>query len=185
MVQVNRTQRKHDCMGMALHRTSSESGLVLTTIQITTEELFFRGYVVQGASLIWSNRVFLAIASALIFTLPHLLNPEARAGGWLTIFSNSFFVPGLVWTVVSLIDGTTELAIGIHFANNIGGVLLFNITGSALPSPALFTISEYHTTYGALAVLVAIPVFLAIAYKVFKHDKASELVFQSDREDRR
>ena len=142
--------------------------LVLTAIQTTTEELFFRGYIVQGASLIWSNRVFLAIVPAVIFTLPHLLNPEARAGGWLTIFSNYFFVPGLVWTVASLIDGTTELAIGVHFANNIGGVLLFNITGTALPSPALFTISEYHATYGALSGLVAVPVFLAIAYGVFK-----------------
>ncbi|ABA25188.1 Abortive infection protein (plasmid) [Trichormus variabilis ATCC 29413] len=158
--------------------------LVLTAIQTTTEELFFRGYVVQGASLIWSNRVFLAIVPAVIFTLPHLLNPEVSAGGWLTVFSNYFFVPGLVWTVVSLIDGTTELAIGVHFANNIGGALLFNITGSALPSPALFTISEYHATYGALAVLVAVPVFLAIAYKVFKRDGVSKLVSQSDRSGR-
>lgn len=118
--------------------------LILMAIQTTTEELFFRGYIVQGASLIWSNRIFLAIASAVIFTLPHLLNPEA--GGWLTIFSNYFLVPGLVWTVVSLIDGTTELAIGVHFAHNIGGALLFDITGSALPSPALFTISKYHAT---------------------------------------
>jgi hypothetical protein len=154
--------------------------LVLTAIQIATEELFFRGYIVQGASLIWSNRVFLAIVSAAIFTLPHLANPEARAGGWLTVFSNYFLVPGLLWTVVSLIDGTTELAIGAHFANNIGGNLLINITGSAVTTPALFTISEYHATYGALSILVAIPVFLAIAYKVFKHDKASEPVSQSD-----
>jgi len=150
--------------------------LVLTAIQTTTEELFFRGYIVQGTSLIWSNRVFLAIVPALIFTLPHLLNPEAIAGGWLTVFSNYFLVPGLVWTVVSLVDGTTELAIGVHFANNIGGALLFDITGSALPSPALFTISQYHATYGALSVLVAIPVFLAIAYKVFKRDEVSEPV---------
>ncbi|WP_228023979.1 type II CAAX prenyl endopeptidase Rce1 family protein [Synechocystis salina] len=42
--------------------------LVLTAIQTTTEELFFRGYIVQGASPIWSNRVFLAIVSAVIFT---------------------------------------------------------------------------------------------------------------------
>ncbi len=159
--------------------------LVFTAIQTTTEELFFRGYIVQGASLIWSNRVFLSIVSAVIFTLPHLLNPEAIAGGWLTVFSNYFLVPGLLWTVVSLIDGTTELAIGVHFANNIGGILLFNITGSAVTTPALFTISEYHATYGALSVLVAIPVFLAIAYKVFKRDEASEPVFQSDRKGRR
>ncbi|MBD2214256.1 CPBP family intramembrane metalloprotease [Nostoc linckia FACHB-104] len=144
--------------------------LVLTAIQTTTEELFFRGYIVQGASLVWSNRVFLALVPAVIFTLPHLLNPEVSVGGWLTIFSNYFLVPGLVWTVVSLIDGTTELAIGVHFANNISGAILFDITGSALPSPALFTISKYHATYGALSMLVAVPVFLAIAYGVFKQE---------------
>ncbi|NJM21293.1 MAG: CPBP family intramembrane metalloprotease [Richelia sp. SL_2_1] len=147
--------------------------LVLTAIQTTTEELFFRGYVVQGASLIWANRVFLAIVSAVIFTLPHLGNPEAIAGGWLTVFCVYFLAPGLAWTVVSLIDGTTELAIGVHFANNIGAILLINITGSAVTTPALFTISEYHATYGALSVLVAIPVFLAIAYGVFKHKSPS------------
>ncbi|MBM0744365.1 CPBP family intramembrane metalloprotease [Phormidium sp. CLA17] len=155
--------------------------LVFTAIQTTTEELFFRGYIVQGASMISTNRVFLALAAAMVFTLPHLLNPEVSTGGWLTVFSNYFLVPGLLWTVVSLIDGTTELAIGAHFANNIGSILLFNITGSAVTTPALFTISKFHATYGALSVLVAIPIFLAIAYKVFKRDKASEPVFQSDR----
>ncbi len=159
--------------------------LVLTAIQTTTEELFFRGYIVQGASLIWSNRVFLAIVPAVIFTVPHLLNPEAIAGGWLTIFVTYFLVPGLVWTVVSLVDGTTELAIGVHFANNIGGILLINITGSAVTTPALFTVSEYHATYGAISVLVAVPVFLAIAYKVFKRDEASEPVSQSHRKGHR
>lgn len=159
--------------------------LVLTAIQTTTEELFFRGYIVQGASLIWPNRVFLAIASAVIFSLPHLLNPEAIAGGWLTVFSNYFLVPGLLWTVVSLVDGTTELAIGVHFANNIGGILAINAAGTVVTTPALFTISEYHATYGALSVLIAIPVFLAIAYKVFKRDEVSEPVSQRHRKGRR
>lgn len=144
--------------------------LVFTAIQTTTEELFFRGYIVQGASIIWTNRVFLALVPATIFALAHLLNPEASAGGWLTVFFNYFLVPGLVWTVVSLIDGTTELAIGVHFANNIGGILVVNIAGSVVTTPAMFTISEYHATYGALSVLVAIPVFLAIAYGVFKRE---------------
>jgi uncharacterized protein len=159
--------------------------LIVTAIQTTTEELFFRGYIVQGASLVWGNRIFLAIASAVIFTLPHLLNPEAIAGGWLTIFFSYFLVPGLVWTVVSLIDGTTELAIGVHFANNIGGILLINAAGTVVTTPALFTVSKYHATYGALSVLVAIPVFLAIAYKVFNRDEASEPSSQSHRKGRR
>ncbi|MBD2058327.1 CPBP family intramembrane metalloprotease [Oculatella sp. FACHB-28] len=154
--------------------------VVFTAIQTTTEELFFRGYIVQGASVIWNNRIFLAIVSAVIFTLPHLLNPEAITGGWLTVFSNYFLVPGLVWTVVSLIDGTTELAIGVHFANNIIGFLAIDAPGTAVTVPALFTLSEFHATYVALSALVIIPIFLAIAYKVFKRDEASEPVSQSD-----
>jgi membrane protease YdiL (CAAX protease family) len=158
--------------------------LIFTAIQTTTEELFFRGYIVQGASIVWSNRVFLALVPAVIFALSHLLNPEASAGGWLTVFFNYFLVPGLLWTVVSLIDGTTELAIGVHFANNIGGVLLFDVAGSALNAPALFTISKFHATYTALSMLLVVPVFLAIAYKVFKRNEASEPVSQSDRSGR-
>jgi len=63
--------------------------LVFTAIQTTSEELFYRGYIVQGASRIWTNRVFLALVSGVIFAIPHvLLNPEVRAGGWLTVVSN-------------------------------------------------------------------------------------------------
>ena len=45
--------------------------LIFVAIQTTTEELFFRGYVVQGASIVWSNRVFLALVPAVIFALAH------------------------------------------------------------------------------------------------------------------
>ncbi|MBE9183076.1 CPBP family intramembrane metalloprotease [Oculatella sp. LEGE 06141] len=157
--------------------------LVFTAIQTTTEELFFRGYIVQGASIVWTNRVFLAIVPATIFALSHLLNPEASAGGWLTVFFNYFLVPGLVWTVVSLIDGTTELAIGVHFANNIGGNLLVGVAGSAVNAPALFTISKFHATYTALSMLVVVPVFLAIAYGAFKQE-SPQSVFQSHQKGR-
>ena len=153
--------------------------LVFTAIQTTTEELFYRGYIVQAANLVWSNRVFLALAAAVVFTIPHLLNPEASAGGWLTILLTYFLGTGLVWAVVSLVDGTTELAIGAHFANNIGGILLFNTAGSAITTPALFTVSEYHATYGALSMLVVVPVFLVISYEVFKTDEVSEPALSS------
>jgi hypothetical protein len=159
--------------------------LVFTAIQTTTEELFYRGYIVQGASLIWSNRVFLALVSAVLFTVPHLLNPEAIAGGWLTIFLYYFVGGGLMLAVVSLVDGTTELAIGAHFANNIFGFLVVNAAGTVVTTPALFTVSAFHATFHALSMLVIVPVFLAIAYKVFKRNEASEPVFQSDRTGRR
>ena len=144
--------------------------LVLTAIQTTTEELFFRGYIVQGASIVWANRVFLALVSAVIFTLPHVTNPESQEGGWLGLFIGIFVGTGLLFVIVSLIDGTTELAIGAHFANNVAYFLLFNWTGSFFATPALFSISEYHARFYDLTALVLIPPFLAIAYWVFKRE---------------
>jgi uncharacterized protein len=148
--------------------------LILTAIQTTTEELFFRGYIVQGASRIWSNRMFLAIVSAAIFTLPHATNPESQEGGWIGMFLGLFVGTGLLFAIVSSIDGTTELAIGAHFANNIAYFLLFNWSGSFFATPALFSISEYHARFYDIISLVLIPVFLAIAFKVFKREKVSE-----------
>lgn len=141
--------------------------LFFTTIQITAEELFFRGYLVQGLSLVSLNRIFLALAAATLFTLPHLLNPEATAGGFLTVFLNYFVAGGLVWVVVSLLDGTTELAIGAHLANNLGNALLINAAGTALVTPALFSVGEFHPTFYALSVLIIAPVFFLLAFKVF------------------
>jgi uncharacterized protein len=159
--------------------------LILTAIQTTTEELFFRGYIVQGASLIWSNRVFLAIVSAVIFTLPHATNPESQEGGWIGMFLGYFVGTGLLYAVVSLIDGTTELAIGAHFANNLAYFLVFNWSGSFFTTPALFSISEYHARFYDITSLVLIPVFLMIVFRVFKRDEASEPVSQNRRSGRR
>ncbi|WP_206602831.1 hypothetical protein [Leptolyngbya ohadii] len=46
--------------------------------------------------------------------------------------------------------------------------LLFNWSGSFFTTPALFRISEYHARFYDITSLVLLPVFLAIAYKVFK-----------------
>lgn len=144
--------------------------LVLIAIQTTTEELFCRGYLVQATSLIWANRVFLALVPAVIFALLHLGNPEAEAGGWLTMVLFYFLGPGLVWTIVSLVDGSTELAIGAHFAFNTVYFVVVNPAGGVITTPALFTVSEYHATFYALSAVSVIPVFLVISYAVFKRE---------------
>jgi membrane protease YdiL (CAAX protease family) len=142
--------------------------LLFTGIQVTAEELFFRGYLVQGASLVSANRVFLALAAAALFTVPHLLNPEATEGGFLTIFLNYFVAGGLVWVVASLVDGTTELAIGAHLANNLGNALLLGVAGASLPSPSLFFVDRLHTTFYSLSVLVIVPIFFLAAFVLFR-----------------
>lgn len=148
--------------------------VVLTAIQTTTEELFFRGYVVQTASLVWGNRIFLTVVSAALFTVPHLTNPEAGTGGWLTVFFGYFLGTGVVWAVVSLLDGTTELSIGAHFANNIATIVLVGTPGTIITTPALFTGGELHPVEGAVITTMIAALFALVVLGPLKRRRRTK-----------
>ena len=112
--------------------------IVLTPIQGATEELLFRGYLMQGLARLTRKPVAIAIVSSAIFTLPHLMNPEVRQYGMLVMAAN-YFAIGMVLATVALRDGRLELAIGLHAANNVFLALIANYEGSALPSAPVFT----------------------------------------------
>jgi uncharacterized protein len=141
--------------------------LVLTPIQATAEEVFFRGYLVQGANLISSNFVFLAVASGVLFMLPHLLaNPEADAGFLPVAFYYFGFGAFLAW--VSLKDGTLELAIGAHAANNLYGAIVVSFEGSALKTPSLFYTDRFVPVYNLIQFVVIAALFYLAVFVLFK-----------------
>ena len=72
--------------------------LVLTPIQTTAEELVFRGYAMQGLGLLTRRPALIAVASSLIFTAPHLLNPEVHVHGVLIMAANYFVIGMLLAT---------------------------------------------------------------------------------------
>ena len=59
--------------------------VVLIAFQAGFEEVFFRGYLMQGFALLTRNKVTLALATAIVFALPHLPNPEPWEYGVRTI----------------------------------------------------------------------------------------------------
>ncbi|MBI4193504.1 MAG: CPBP family intramembrane metalloprotease [Betaproteobacteria bacterium] len=126
--------------------------LVVTPIQTTTEELVFRGYVMQGLGLILRSPAAIAILSAAVFAIPHLLNPEVRQHGLL--LAASYFVIGLLLALITLRDGRLELAIGVHAMNNLLLALAANYEGSVLTTESVFTARELDPVY-ALVTLIA------------------------------
>ena len=52
--------------------------LVLMPIQTTTEELIFRGYLMQGFALLAKNRWFPLVMTSVIFGSMHIANPEVE-----------------------------------------------------------------------------------------------------------
>jgi membrane protease YdiL (CAAX protease family) len=110
--------------------------LLLVPLQSAAEELFFRGYLMQGLGGGLGRGWAAALATSVLFASVHLGNPElARFGrGFLVYYAGI----GLVLATMTLLDDGLELAIGAHSANNLWGALVVSFPGSVLDTPALF-----------------------------------------------
>jgi len=132
--------------------------LVLTPIQTTAEELVFRGYAMQGLGLLTRRPALIAVASSLVFTAPHLLNPEVHQHGVLIMAAN-YFVIGMLLATISLRDGRLELAVGLHAVNNVFLALIANYEGSALTTESIFTARELDPVYSLVTMIIGTLVF--------------------------
>ncbi|HLE13334.1 MAG TPA: CPBP family intramembrane glutamic endopeptidase [Anaerolineales bacterium] len=138
--------------------------LILTPIQTSSEELFFRGYLVQAGSLISRSPVFLAIWSGALFTLPHVLNPEVAANTLLVL--STYFALGAFLAWVSIKDGTIELALGAHAANNLFAGLVVTFPDSAVSTPAIFFTTHFDPVFTLITVIVACALFYWIVFAI-------------------
>lgn len=118
--------------------------LIITPIQAATEELFFRGYVMQAIALLIRHPLAALLGSSTLFMLPHLFNPEAASN--LPLMAMFYWLIGLFFAVITVQDNRLELAIGAHSANNLFVALVVNYPNSALPSPSLFTANEFNAS---------------------------------------
>ena len=136
--------------------------LALTPLQTTAEELFFRGYLMQGLSLVSRRRWFLAGASGVLFALPHLANPEMRIDP--VLLSLTYFAIGVLLALLALRDGRLELAIGAHAANNFFGATIVSFEGSIFTTPSLFFTSRYDPLGSLVGILAMSTIFYAVFF---------------------
>jgi uncharacterized protein len=114
--------------------------LILTPIQTSIEELLYRGYLMQGLSLIFKNRLGLILITSILFAITHLSNPEMQRGFiWGAM---SYFAWGVFFATITLEDERLELALGVHAANNIFTFLIVNTPDSVMPTPAILTFAS-------------------------------------------
>jgi len=138
--------------------------LILTPIQAGAEELVFRAYAMQGLAVIMRRPALVAVASSVIFTVPHLLNPEVRQYGVLVMAAN-YFAIGMLLATVTLRDGRLELAIGLHAVNNVFLALVANYEGSALTTESVFTATELDPVYSLVTIVAGTAVFHAWIFR--------------------
>ena len=137
--------------------------LILTPIQTSTEELFFRGYLLQATGRIVRVRWVLALINGVLFAAPHYLNPEvARDPVLLMLYYGGL---GTFFAWLTLRDGTAELALGAHAANNLFVVLLINYEGSALQTPALVHSTRLDPAYNLITFAASTVAFAFVALR--------------------
>jgi membrane protease YdiL (CAAX protease family) len=137
--------------------------LVITPIQTSAEELFFRGYLLQGIALKTRSLLIPILGSSLLFMLPHLLNPEVKLN--LFLMASFYLLFGIFLAVITVKDDSLELAMGVHAANNLFVALILNYSNSALPSPSIVTLSRFDPLSSLISFIVVAVIFCFVIWK--------------------
>jgi len=137
--------------------------LILTPIQTSVEELFFRGYLMQGISLKSRKSLVPIIITSLIFMLLHLANPEVASS--FLLLAAYYLGLALFLAIITVKDNTLELALGVHAANNLFNVVLANYKNSALPSPSIFTSQQLNPLFNLISFILMALIFYAVFFR--------------------
>ena len=110
--------------------------IVLVPLQTSAEELFFRGYLMQGFGQVFKHRIFPLLITSLMFGLMHFGNPEIDKLGPLLMVS--YVSMGFFFGIITLMDEGLELALGYHAGNNLLISLLVTADWTAFQTNSLF-----------------------------------------------
>jgi membrane protease YdiL (CAAX protease family) len=133
--------------------------LVFLPIQTSFEELFFRGYLMQGMAFFARNKWIPILASSIIFGLVHGTNPEVAKYGFWTM-QVYYILAGLFLAMITVLDDGLELALGVHAATNIAGATLFTYQGSVLQTDSLFISQEIKPWVMIFGFILASVIFI-------------------------
>ena len=144
--------------------------LILTPLQTSAEEVFFRGYLLQWMGLRSKNQWLLSILNGALFFLPHAANPEMATDSIL--IGLGYFAIGFFFTLITLQDRGMELALGMHAANNLFAGLFANYSVTALPSPSLFTVQTLDPVYSLVSLVVGMIAFYVVFFRLTRSGSA-------------
>lgn len=103
-------------------------GIPLLLLQVTSEELVFRGYIQQQLAARFNSRLIWYVLPSVLFGLMHYDPATMGSNAWLVVISAVMF--GLIAADVTARTGNLGAAIGLHFANNLYAVTIVSTDGS-------------------------------------------------------
>jgi hypothetical protein len=156
--------------------------IFLLPFQTSFEEVFFRGYLMQGFGLVFRRTWPALLITSALFALMHSWNPEVEKFGFWVMFPY-YFGFGLLLGFITLKDKSLEISLGVHAANNIFSSLFITFQGSALETDALFLQKTMEPGATMPFYFLAMFLFLVIISLVFGWWRKSESTFPSEPEE--
>lgn len=139
--------------------------LCLFPLQIAAEEVFFRGYLMQGFTLLVRNKFVPFIIVSVLFFAAHMSNPEFATGNPTFILDYAMIT--LFLGLATVLDDGLEVPCGIHAANNIFISTIFNTSDGTFQTDALFQtklkiLAEFPMVLSFAPYLIAFVIFYIV-----------------------
>lgn len=140
--------------------------LIGIPIQASFEELFFRGYLMQGIGLLSKKPIIPLLITSILFAILH-------AGNGVNMLINIFIVLqvliiGIMFGIIALGENRIETAMGVHISNNLYAFLIVSSSDEVITGlPSIFTTQPStlsDLTIGLLATILAAVILLSILF---------------------
>ncbi|NYB51096.1 MAG: RDD family protein [Methanobacteriaceae archaeon] len=135
--------------------------IIIYSIQASFEEIFFRGYLMQGLGLLTSKPVIPLLITSAIFAVGHFFNGSDTPTGIGVVIN--MFIFAMTLGIITIGEKSLETAMGVHIANNIFLTTIINSTGLWEGLPSLFSIG----TESAMIIpsFILFPILLFIVFR--------------------
>ncbi|WP_445491387.1 lysostaphin resistance A-like protein [Niallia sp. 03133] len=143
--------------------------LLLVPIQTTSEELFFRGILLQWIGSRLKQPILLSIIIGLIFGAMHFANPEMDKS--FVLVGLDYIATGFAFTYISIKTGSLEISIGAHAANNMF-LFWFLATDDSVAGniPSLFTVVNDSPGISLIWSIITLIIFNWLSRKKVKKE---------------
>jgi len=152
--------------------------LFILPLQTTFEEVFFRGYLLQGFHLFFKRGIISVFVSGFLFGILHLANPEVQLLGKVVLIY--YILTGVFVGILTAMDNGLELGIGFHAANNIFGCLILTNNWQVFQTDAIWKDMTGPSIGWDIWVTLFIvyPLLLVLYSKIYKWKSFKSVLFE-------
>jgi membrane protease YdiL (CAAX protease family) len=141
--------------------------IFLIPLQASFEEILFRGYLMQGFTVLIRNRLFPLLMTSVVFGLLHVLNPEVKEFGFFSMIPQ-YVLFGIIFGIITIMDDGIEAAMGAHAANNAFLSIMVTHKSSTLQTPAVYEQMNFQpwAEFGMMLIMgLMIIIILKVIFK--------------------